>query len=325
MRLRNRHSYLATRPEGSPPANPASRVTQFLYFAVLAAVVGYVGWFGVSRYLNFSLRGQVQCERTVVGAARTGTVQGLQARRGDHVQAGQVLARIQPPHACALTAERRGVTALAGEVRVLQARLDGVGEESAGLEAALERSRLRRGLELEVAAEASPERLRQRVARLGAEARVLDARLQAARAELAAARRAPAVAPDCQAQVLRAPAAAVVLSRHLGNGEVARSGDPVLSLMLDGAPVWVAAYLETEERRDVRAGQAVVVELPDGSTSTGQVGSVRSSAADFPVNQWDGYRLEPSELMLQVLPMDTATARKWMNFDRLEVRVRGAR
>ena len=324
MRLRNRHSFLASRPEGRPPPNPASRVTQFLYFGVLAAVVGYVAWYGVTRYLNYTLRAQIQCERTVIGAARPGTLRGLSVAEGDRVTAGQVLGRIDPPAACAARDDGRAV-ALQGDIQVRRARLDAVRGRLAEVDQRLRRAELRRALELDVAPRDDAARLQERRGEMLAERRVLEAEIAAARARLAAERRVPEVPPDCQSQELRAPADAIVVALHLGPDEVARTGDAVLSLVRDDAPVWVVAYLENGRRDDVVPGEAVTVRLPDRTDSPGRIATVRSSAAEFSGNKWDAYRLEEAEVVLEILPEDTATARRWMGFERMEVEVRGSR
>ena len=160
---------------------------------------------------------------------------------------------------------------------------------------------------------------------LATEQRVLQAEIAAARGRLAAERRIPEVPPDCQPQALRAPSDGVVVALHLGPDEVARTGDPVLSLVRDDARVWVVAYLENGRRDEVGPGERVTVRLPDDTASAGRVASVRSSAAAFSGNKWDAYRLEESEAVLEILPADPVAARRWMGFERMEVEVRGSR
>ena len=176
-----------------------------------------------------------------------------------------------------------------------------------------------------MAPDTDPARLRGRRLELVTERRVLEAEISAARDRLAAERRVPEVPPDCQPQPLHAPSDAVVVALHLGPDEVARTGDPVLSLVRDDARVWVVAYLENGRRDEVTPGERVAVRLPDDTASVGRVATVRSSAAEFSGNKWDAYRLEEAEVVLEILPEDTAAARRWMDFERMEVEVRGSR
>lgn len=322
MRLRNRntHSFVAWGSQRDAPRRLKPRITQYLYLAVLFAILGYIVFYIANYWLTFDARGQIVTGTSTMAATRDGRVEELTVSVGERFLEGEAVARIKPPSICEPVAKR--AEAITDEIDLNRQRITGINERIRLKRRTLEELSVSRALELDGSDDARPERrLRQAIAELEAERANLreDNRLLRERR----ARLEPD--PRCQSETVTAPFAGRVIGRHRKRDEVVKSGDPILTVQAEDAEPLVVAYLEPEDMASVSAGDLVDVVLPNGVTDTGRIRRTRSSAEDLPGTLWDGYRRKASHLAIEVEPVLSAAKRRWREFHLMEVSVEGRR
>ena len=238
-----------------------------------------------------------------------GRVAAVLKKEGDRVQAGEVLARLDPaPYRAALLQSAAAVEVAQAQLRRIRAgsRQEDLSEVRAML-AEREAARLRAEDNF-----ARAERLRQREA---VAAQTLDD-ARAARDQGRAAARAAAAAADrvqhgaraediaitraqlAQAEAamataelsladteLKAPTAGVVVTRVIEPGAVVGIGAPTLVIALDD-PVWIRAFASERELARLAPGTAVEVytDARPGQPYHGQVGYVSAQSEFTPKN-----------------------------------------
>ncbi len=256
-----------------------------LLLVVLLAAVGTGVWYarrGGSD--DLVLTGVVTTDDVIVSPQVGGRLDSLTVDVGDAVEAGQLLALIEPGELAADQAYyQHSAGALAaqvstGEANVATAEAD---EEEAKASLAKAEQTLQRTQAVVEAGGVSREALDQaktaaEVARARAEA--ATRRVAAARSAVAAARqqRDAAAAQADKADVrlgyteVRAPIAGVVDVRAARPGEVVGTGQPILTLV-DPDDLWVRADVEETYIDRIHPGDTMTVRLPSGDERTGTV------------------------------------------------------
>lgn len=320
MRLRNRRGFITQGPERTAPRRFRPRITQFIYLLILFAILAYVVNYTINYLLVFEARGQIVTETTVVSATRVGRIRGLAVAVGDRLEAGSVLASVQPPEVCESPKQRS--QSLSADIALNEKRIAGLDERIRFKRRNLEAMALNRALELDGGADAREDRrLRESLTELRVQRETLleETRLLRDR------RRSLQPDPQCEPEVLTAPVDARVVARHRDPQESVTPGDPIITLQPLSASAQVLAYLPADERDSVREGDQVDVILPNGHVDTGRITRIRSSAEDLADTLWDGYRRERSELAIEIEPVAANDEPNWQRFRLMEVEVRGRR
>lgn len=230
-------------------------------------------------------RGEVDVEggMALVSARTDGIVEGIAARQGDAVAAGQVLATLDPR-----AARIEVATAKAG---VAQAQAQRDGAQVALQQAGQAATRADAAARIGAATGTSAAQARGAVAVQQATLAAASAGLDAARQRLAAAELALA------ATSLRAPVAGTVVSRHIALGQVvsAQTGAPLFEILPDRAQV-VHAQLDAGAAGDIHAGMRAEV-VPDSGAGPAYAAKVT----------WVGRVLRPADLTSDPLARALAT------------------
>lgn len=280
---------------------------------VLLAAVGAGTWTVVNRPREAEeglvSSGTVEATEAQLGFQATGRIVAVEAREGDRVRAGQVLARLDPAE---VEARRRQAAAQVEAARAQVAELlsgsrrEEVAQARAGLDAArqreadarrdLERTRMlfegdavsREALDnARLAVEVAESQRTQAAEQL----RLLLAgprreRVEAARAQLAQAEAALQAADAVVGNLtLTAPFDGVVTVRNRQPGEIVPAGSPVLTLM-NPADRWVRIYVQENRVGAVKLGTRASVRadtFPDRSYP-GEVSFIASQAEFTPKN-----------------------------------------
>lgn len=253
--------------------------------------------------------GTVEATDADLGFQAAGRVAEILVREGDHVQAGQRLARLD---AGEVEAGVRAARARIGaaDARLVELRSGSRAQEVAAAEAAV-RSAEQRAQEAARDAERARELFdggaisRQLLDRAATSREVADATRTQAIEQLALVREGPrvetiraqeALVEQARADLARAeaalantvidaPFAGVVTTRHREPGETVTPGAPVVTL-LDPGDRWVRIYVREDEIGRVRLGQraTVVSDTYPGRAYDGEVVFIGSEAEFTPRN-----------------------------------------
>ena len=322
IRNRDQKKVLTHASEGEPPSSWGQRLTVATYMLGFATVAAMLVYFVGDRLLHFEVRGQIQVERTVVSAPRSGVVERLTVQEGDSVRRGDPLAVIDPSAVCT-EPDRSRLRTLRADGRRDSLRQRIVADQIADKQAWLQEYRLGRVLELAHRDRPSLEDLRADIRELQHEGRMLTLNIELARAELDSLQASLRPDPRCRPYAVRAPEAGVMYALHRRVGEVVRSGDPLMTLQPPEAPVMILAYLEPDDLENVAPGKTVTVFLPDGAKEKAIVEATYSAARKFPQLKWSGYRAMPASLVAEIRPRSRTQAARWRELDLLDVSVKG--
>ncbi|MEO6968080.1 MAG: HlyD family efflux transporter periplasmic adaptor subunit [Rhodanobacteraceae bacterium] len=223
--------------QAASPAAPASNAAQSPWLAIA--------------------RGQVDVEGGLVrvGVTRDGVISSVEVQQGDRVEAGQMLAQLDPR---AARIDMAGQQAQAEEARAQLAEIDVKLREAK-----------RRAPRLAAAARAgaatgdAADEARNAVAALQAQRDAAQAALDAARQRVGAARF------DLDARSLRAPVAGTVARRdaQIGQTVSASSGTPLFELLPD-RPRIVRAQLDADDADKIASGMRAQIVRDSGAGPT---------------------------------------------------------
>lgn len=199
-------------------------------------------------------RGQVDVEGGIVmiAARADGVVESVDAKQGDKVAKGQVLARLDPRAArIAVATAKAGVAQAEAQLAELKVSLQ---------QATQQAPRLAEAARAGAATGEAAARARDAVATLKARQAAAEAALDAARQGLAGAEL------GLDATTLRAPVAGTVVARHLALGQTVSvgSGQPLFELLPEG-PHIVRAQLDVDAAGAVHAGMDAEVVRDSGA------------------------------------------------------------
>lgn len=325
MKLRNRTSYMTTLPEGDPPRRRGPSITRRLYLLLLLGLVAYLGYIAFDRLFFLHGWGQVEVDKIAISSARGGRIDVLPIADGQAIGQGELLARIDAPKRCEPEQDPR-LQRLAMDAQLTQGRIEVLSQELTRKRAKAEEfTRLRRALEIDTRSSREARQLSDEIDRLQQDVAIAVRRLSIERRQIEQLRAELADKPlpsDCIDEELRAPVAATVL--HVGHAptEVVGRGETIATLVPSDARVRVEAYLEIDDVDDVHVGKVMRVEFPDGQVSPGVIESIHSSAYRSAQRQWDGYTPLSSRVLVHVVPARADQRLRWLNYDRMDVRVR---
>ncbi len=327
MKLRNRKSYLTALPEGNAPTTIGARLTRWTYYLILLGIVGYIGYVGYMRFTLIKGKGQVEVEKTILSAAHGGPLLSMSVKEGDHVDKGQMIARIRAARACHVSEDpriekaRHAVSLKDAELKVQKKRL----RQLTGEETTFE---IRRALELEKDYIRREEQHKQKLRQLSQEVDILSLErdlLQARLETLESIGPEPITDPTCFDEYIVSPYAATVQRVLRRTHEHTDRGEHLVVLVPDSASVMLAAYLSKHDLSRRSIAQELQIEFPDGNTSVGVVSSIRSTAYVFPEREWESYESINSRIVAHLDPVDEEARALWLMNDRMTVKIAGKR
>jgi len=278
---------------------------------VLIAVIGVAIWSrfgGASASDTLTLYGNVDIRQVTLAFENADRVVEMDVEEGDHVNAGQVLAKLdtrtpelelsraraqvavleqtvaalnrgsRPEEIAAADAQTAAAEADAERVRQQLQRLESAATASNGRAVSAQDLDDARALQRASAAKLEAQKQSQRLTHLGPrqeDRRRAEAQLEAARAEQALLEHKIALAE------LKAPQAGVVRARLLEPGDLASPQRPVYTLALTD-PKWVRAYINEPMLSRIQPGQAATVTTDSAPKQpiAGRIGFI-SSVAEF--------------------------------------------
>jgi len=129
----------------------------------------------------------------------------------------------------------------------------------------------------------------------------------------------------CAEEVLVAPRPAVIQSVSRREHEFAPVGTPIVTLILDDAPVLVESYIDKDELQYIYVNKILEIIFPDGSYSKGLVKTIHSTAYSVPERKWNNYIPASSQIRADLVPVNNTDKKMWHDFDRVELQIRGTR
>ena len=326
MRLRNRQAYISTLPEGEPDKNKASQITRWLYFLVLFLVIAYLVYVGFIRLTQFQGRGQIEVEKTIISPLRGGQIIDLAVTRGEEIEEGALIARIQAPSSCGpVDIDRSREDKLRFDINLKQLEIDLLRKRILFEKNIQDGIVVRRALELDKSRRVQKYQSTREIANLNfkIEALMQEAALQEARLKQGQSLPLVVVDPLCLDQLIRSPRVATVDSVSHKLFEFAARGEPLVTLVLNDAAVRIEAFVDNKYRRHITLGSEISVSFPDGSLSEGVVSEIVSTSAVSPRKEAKAYESLESRIRLHVVPASKADETQWRLRDRMEVTIGG--
>jgi membrane fusion protein YbhG len=286
--------------------NPRVILPAILIVAAAAALASALVRSGRDRS-NLAASGTVEATEARLGFQVTGRIATVNAREGDPVKAGQVLAALDPAETQARRDQARAQVA-AAQAQLLELkrgfRREEVQQGRAALQAARDRyqdaqrdlertQRLRAGgaVSQEAAdkAQTALDLAKSALAQAEDQWGILSTgprreKIEAAEAQVEQARAAErALEAQLSNMTVRAPFDGVVTVRYREPGEIVPAGSPVLSVLNRGDR-WVRIYVSETRIAAVRLGQAasIATDTSPGKTYAGAVSYIASEAEFTP-------------------------------------------
>lgn len=323
--LRNRKSVVASGADGKAPSRWGPRATSFVYYFILIGVVVYVVFYIQDRARFFRTPGIVATEVTPVASSLDGRVLEITPAVGDSVRAGDHLFTVEPGVECAAADTTRLVN-MALDLRLAEARREIVSTRIASRRERAASLDERRALELgnEFAAERS--RLAREIEELESDHALLGTEIAVRRRALAESS-GSIVSSDtrCLPERVASPMDGRLHEVLRETHSVNDAGTAVVSLTGRNVDVRVVAQATEGNIKNLYLGKEVRVLFPDGSEDVGVIDAVRGAADVVDMLELGSYSLPESEVVMVIVPRDSARASVWLEYDRLLVQVRGRR
>jgi multidrug resistance efflux pump len=328
MRIRNKKSFVVVGPEGQAPKSIWSHLTHGLYLLFLALLALYLIYFSFTRITQFTVDGQVSVERVRIAALQGGRISTLKVKAGDRVDSGQLIVVLETSQQCTVKSDK-AIRKLRHSIALDKQRLKAFRERwnkvSLQQQQLLDERRLGRVLELERRKQSESQALQRSLDELDVEIEILEQEIELQQQDLEQQQLSFDENVDCGFERITAPVSGHVVAVNHHLHEIVNRKDTILILIPDQPEVWVDAFTRADERLPVLIGQNVNVRLPDGSLSPGEVAGLKAAAYPFPDRKFDDYTPKESALRLQVRPINSEIAEKWVEFDRMAVTVEGER
>ena len=337
MRLRHpkpvlSHSNLAD--TGKPSLG--SRITRWIYFSVLIALVLYIVWYAVFRFFYIDNRGLVEADRTRIASSRGGRILDLPAKNGDHVRKGELLARLKSPNDCDVPAVSKAQEETP-ELRSLRRKqlsdrtqLRVLLQQRKEKKTRLQHMKYRHAMELSISGAASQRlKLEDDMLRIGGEIRSLRAMIPLRKKDiqhLQAMLKLGEISPGCRDEVIHAPYNGTIVSKDHWPFEVMQRTEPIMDIIADDASVHIESYFRNDAFETLHIGMHLTVFFPDGSQSRAKVTAIKSTSLAFPNREFhDDYLPFRTRILAIIEPVDEADVVLWKQFNQMEVEVRGWR
>ncbi|GAC15783.1 HlyD family efflux transporter periplasmic adaptor subunit [Aliiglaciecola lipolytica] len=331
MKIHNRQSYLTSQSEGKPRNRKAPKLTQLIYFLVLAILFFYIVYFFVSRTLYITEVGFVEIQKTNISSERGGKIISIPLKEGEKFKKGALLATISAAKTCHTIVDKR-VDNVAFDIDEQKIVLDGLLGELALLKQIQsenekrENNAVRRALEINASLNSSrfdnlqdQLELKNKIALQRAKLANLESRMTTLGNQVDTTM----LDPGCSQESILAPADGHVFALRRQSNEVVTRAEEILLMVADDADVFIEVYLEAELYKNIADQNTMEVTFPDGQESIAQILEVNSSAYTTPDREWNDYQPVVPNLQVKLAPKDESDIALWKKFDRYQVEVRG--
>jgi len=312
-----------------------SRVTRWVYFIALFALLSYIVWYGVFRFFYIDNRGLVDVDRTRVAFSRGGRILELPVKDGDHVDKGDFLVRLKSPNDCA-GSSLSGVLTETPELRKLRRKqmsdrshLNALLQQRKEKKNQIHRMRYRRAMELSTGSSASRQKLEDDMLRLGGEVRSLRAIITLRKKDIQHLEnilKQGGVQPGCEDELIHAPYDGMIVSKNHWQFEVMQRTEPIMDIIADDANVHVESFFRNDAAKTLSVGMELTVLFPDGRESKAKIIVIKSTALQFTKRKFQNNYLPSRTRILTILePASDMDIPLWKQFNQIEVMVRGWR
>lgn len=325
MKLRNKKSHMTGLPEGLPPRNMKPRITQIIYYIILASTVGYLIFIFGSRIFYFKEQGFVEINKTVISASHGGKILKLAVKEGQNIKRNALLAIINSARNC-FTSTDNQYNKLAYEYALNRIKLNAVNQSINDLEKLLTNDKLMRALETGQSQRTPLSKVKLDIYNKQADVVLLKHKMALQKQQINMLKHNPSKtnkSPECYNESISSPFNGTVHSVKSHPSEFASRGEALLILVNEKAPVRIEFYLASDQLSSLKKGNIVNVSFPDGVSTKAVIKSIYSAAYDFTDREWA--LTTPLEIKVRVHlePINTQDADIWKRYDRMEVVVRG--
>ncbi len=315
MKLKNRKtSYLTGLPEGQGRQSWGARLLRWIYFAVLLALIIFIGRYVYLRWSQFEGYGEVVIERITIAPLRSGRIARL-AEAGDQRLAGEFLAEIRPLEQCR-AAPQPELLRIERQIAVKQAELDSLRQQWQDFN---RQSTLRRALEIDPGRSSALRQLPYQI-NLARQALVSEQRYLEKLRLLEAAREVPTA---CQPENLVAPYTGTVVQVFKNAHETIQAVEPLLAFEPEQAGVFIEGYLSKYDIESLVPGKSARIVFPDDTEAKGVITDIESAAEVFARPKWLDYEPVDSPVKVRIEPLAREQAGRWRSFHRLRVKISG--
>ncbi|MBZ9613244.1 hypothetical protein [Rheinheimera maricola] len=332
MKLYNRKSLISAAPEGQPSPSSKSSITQWIYFILVALMVGYLVYLLLKPYYMIEAQGLVDVEVKEIVAERSGVLQDVFVGLNQPFKKGELLARIAAEKQCLpednAQADKLGydMDVLATDIKALQQELNYVAaiqQPSTGMLRALEvnASLFQAQQKEQQSVQQAQQKLKLDIQRAKDKLAIMAARRQS----LQLAFDDKPVAADCTAKDVWAFEDGTVTDMRVTSQTYAEKGRPILKYLSADAKARVVFLADANLYRSFAKQPQLVVTFPDGAESLARIAQIESIASQVSGNLNDLLGLDKVSLRMVLVPMDPADNALWRTFERLPVSVRGVR
>ena len=327
MKLNNQKSYMSSLHEGEAPRTLQSKITKYIYFAILLSIASYVVYIFLQKIFYFNEVGFVEVNKISISSTRGGRITSLNFTEGEHLEKNSLIAVIDNHKDCSVKDDDR-LEKLKHDIEIDLALLDSLNiqiQQNKGL--VLSKDNLLRALELEKKLLVKPNNnnLQKINLALSNQANLLKQEIKLKRkrlTQLASITVLP-LSEVCFDESITAPFSSKVYSIQKQNFEVVTRAESILTIIADHADVHIELYLEIAQYPNIKSGDVFSVALPDGQRSTAIVESIFSSAYDSADRKWNDYIPVDAHLRVHLIPENQQQAKVWKLFDQMQVKVRG--
>lgn len=309
-------------PEAPHPRGP--RITHYLYLMVLIGLLLYLAFIIWQRLMFVEGHGQVQVERVTIASVNGGRIEVIAVKGGQSVKHGEFVAQIAPAETCQPPDSTR-LDRLRMDASMTRARIEALEKQLSHRSGRLEKRRLlRRALEIDTRMDDISQDLRDEIIQLQEELALEKARLTVENNQLSAieTQLAHSIVPDtCRPEILHAPRNGRILQVASRSGEVTTRATPLVTMIPELPEVWIEASFDSDELDELALGDTMQIEFTNGRESLGRIVEIRSPQSHIIHPRWKP-ELPPTEQIRAILhPLDEKAAKRWTDYDRMEVTV----
>ena len=334
MRLRNRKSYITNLPEGRPPPDSRPRITQWIYFLAMFALLAYLGYVVFGRVAFVRGEGLVETKRVALSATRGGVVASVHVVPNQRILAGEPIAVISANQVCDAS-DNRDQERLQADIELDKLRVDDMRVELTRLQQQrsqlLGNEQLRRALEVgrdRGASAMDTREIERDVRKLERELRLRASELEVKRRRLGLMQEQVAArvqSTDCIDERVIAPFDARVLSVQRHANEYLARGETLAVLRPLPERAWVNGFFAEEDLTYLTDGKRMQVHFPNGFKSTAVIDLIRS--ADFAARDAQQRNAEPiyAPVQVRLVPATGNQHAMWLAHDRMNVQLKGVK
>jgi len=325
MKLRNKKSHITALPEGMPPKNFRPRITQIIYYLILASIISYLIYIFGSKIFYFKEHGFVEIDRTVISSARGGKILALPVHEGQGIKAKSLLAIIDSARNCFTTMSNQH-NKISYELSLNRIKLKNLNKSISDLQKIIDNDQLMRALETGPSQRSPLRKVKLDIYNKQADVLLLKHKINLQTQQVKMLAKKPSrinASPECSNETIYSPFDGIIYSVKRKLNEFSSRGEPLLILINSQANVRIEFYIPNDQLASISIGNFVDVSFPDGAATEAKIKMISSAAYDFTDREW--VQSNPLEIRMRVLlePLNTKDAEIWKRYDRMEVNVRG--